>query len=234
MRSIFLVLLISNIAFFAHEKFFGADRIVEGTGVQGVAVVDAVNNLVLLSERERGAAKPASALKRVVAERQLVEEPRGELCTMIGPFEQLLYAENLVEQLSALGVGAQVMDVEVKTGEVYWVYLSPEMSEKEAWRRLYELQKKNIESYIITKGELANGVSFGRFADALAAENKKNEIERLGYEVKIKNVTQTIKETWVMLDAQSDVKIRDSAWLELLGRKESLEKRQNYCLGVAS
>jgi hypothetical protein len=108
------------------------------------------------------------------------------------------------------------------------------MSEKEALRRLYELQNKNIESYIITKGELTNGISFGRYANGLEAEEKMKENKAQGYDAQIKVVPKTINETWVLLESGADDKISQSVWLDLMSQQQNLEKRQNFCLGVAS
>jgi len=153
---------------------------------------------------------------------------------MIGPYGQLLQAEYAVERLVALGAPAHIVPIEIKEGEIYWVFLKPEVSEKEALRRLYELQKKNIESYVITKGELANGISFGRFADYGEAEVRSTEIKQQGYEVHIKMLPKMIQETWVVIDAGFAEKIDEMVWSGLLTQESNLEKRQNFCLGVAS
>lgn len=239
MREIFMVLFVANIAFFAHQFFMGDDPQVAVSTANAPAEIIG-SNLQLLAEQDPAVLKRAKAATTNVAEKakgvDLVEsESHGaELCTMIGPYEQLLHAEYLVERLAALGAKAQITPVEIKEGDAYWVYLQPEMSEKEALRRLYELQKKQIESYIITKGELTNGISFGRYADRGEAEARLSEIKNQGYEALIKTVPKMINETWVVLDTGSAEKIDKNLWLELLANQEGLEKRQNYCLGVAS
>lgn len=153
---------------------------------------------------------------------------------MLGPYGQLLQAEYAVERLSSLGVVARIAPVEIKDGESYWVYLKPEISEKEAVRRLYELANKNIESHIIAKGELTNGISFGRFADYVEAEARSAEIKKQGYEPEIKMLPRVIQETWVVVDSGFAEKIDESVWADLITKESGLEKRQNFCLGVAS
>lgn len=238
MREIFMVLLVANIAFFAHQFFMG-DKPVPSPEASMTAVA-IESGLQLLAEQDGVVLKREKDDSAVVADGMQVagaveaKAQNADLCTMVGPYEQLLHAEYLVERLAALGAKAQITPVEIKEGDAYWVYLQPEMSEKEALRRLYELQKKQIESYIITKGELTNGVSFGRYADRAEAEIRLNEIKNQGYEALIKTVPKTINETWVVLDTVSAEKIDKNLWLELLANQEGLEKRQNYCLGVAS
>ncbi len=235
MRAIFFVLLIANLAFFSHQYFLDAGgEMVSSINQETAAKSDSKNSLRLLSEvngqgdltkRAEGIAKAKSTEN---------EMKSSELCTMLGPYEQLLQAEYAVERLNALGASAHISPVEIQEGESFWVYLRPEMSEKEAVRRLYELQKKNIESHVITKGELTNGISFGRFAEYSDAEVKLNEVKSQGYEVEIKRLPKTIQETWVVIEAGFAEKVGDSVWGDLLSKQPGLEKRQNFCLGVAS
>jgi len=233
MRAIFVVLLIANVAFFAHQYFYVKDTNLQiGKPSQHV---EAKSNLQLLAEAN--SSSPNKQRLTPVSAAVPDSSPAGEkaeLCTMIGPYDQLLQAEYAVERLNALGVIAHITPVEIQEGEIFWVHLKPEMSEKEAVRRLYELQKKNIESHVITKGDLANGISFGRFADYQQAESKMQEVESQGYEAVIKRLPKTIHETWVVLDAGFAEKVGISIWDDLLSKQSGLERRQNVCLGVAS
>lgn len=236
MRAIFIFLLAANFAFFGYQYFFAANKGVAPDIKAKINTSASGDGLQLLAEQE-GASAPRVKIKpEVKAELQSVdsEKPNAEFCTMIGPYGQLLQAEYAVERLVSLGAVAHIAPVEIKEGESYWVYLKPEMSEKEALRRLYELQKKNIESHIITRGELTNGISFGRFADYAEAEERSVEIKNQGYVVQIKMLPRMIQETWVVIDAGFAEKIDETVWVDLLTKESGLEKRQNFCLGVAS
>lgn len=237
MRAIFILLLAANLAFFGYQYFFAAKNEAAPNVKTKTAVSVQGDGLRLLAEQEGVAELPTRAKPKVNAESQAAvseDKPNAEFCTMIGPYGQLLQAEYAVERLIALGAAAHITPVEIKEGESYWVYLKPEMSEKEALRRLYELQKKNIESHIIAKGELTNGISFGRFADYAEAEAKSAEIKNQGYEVEIKMLPKMIQETWVVIEAGFAEKIDETVWVDLLTKESGLEKRQNFCLGVAS
>lgn len=235
MRAILFFLLAANLAFFGYHSFFVKNETVVETKARGQLV--AGEELKLLVEQSdvstlRARVKGEQPKKEVSVD--IGERSDAEFCTMIGPYSQLLQAEYAVERLTALGVAAHITPVEIKEGESYWVYLRPEVSEKEALRRLYELQKKNIESHIITKGELSNGISFGRFADYSDAEVRSEEIKKQGYEVDIKMLPKMIQETWVVIDTGFAEKIDETVWADLLTQEPTLEKRQNFCLGVAS
>lgn len=235
MRAILILLLVSNLAFFGYHYFF----VVKNEPASQVKVAEVSvkgKGLQLLAEQADASMLQAKVKPEMKARAPLVddEKPEAEFCTMIGPYSQLLQAEYAAERLASLGVVAHIVPIEIKEGESYWVYLRPEVSEREALRRLYELQKKNIESYVITRGELTNGISFGRFANYADAEAQFNEIKRLGYSVDIKMLPKTIIETWVVIDSGFAEKIDESVWLSLLDKEPTLEKRQNFCLGVAS
>lgn len=236
MRAIFILLLVANVAFFGYQYFVAGENDVAINEARNVAAVIGGDQLQLLAEQEGALAPRIKTTTAGRAESPVIdgEKQTTEFCTMIGPYSQLLQAEYAVERLVALGVTAHITPVEIKEGESYWVYLKPEVSEKEALRRLYELQKKNIESHIITKGELANGISFGRYADYVDAEARSAEIKKQGYEVEIKMLPRMIQETWVVVEAGFAEKINESVWVDLLAKESALEKRQNFCLGVAS
>lgn len=235
MRAIFILLLLTNVAFFGYQYFFADENDVVVSQKNKAAAIPGGDQLQLLAEQE-GVLVPRTKIhaEAKVGAPVVGEKQNAEFCTMIGPYSQLLQAEYAVEHLVALGVAAHITPVEIKEGESYWVYLKPEVSEKEALRRLYELQKKNIESHIITKGELANGISFGRYADYVDAEARSAEIKKQGYEVDIKMLPRMIQETWVVVEAGFAEKINETVWVGLLAKESALEKRQNFCLGVAS
>jgi len=113
--------------------------------------------------------------------------------------------------------------VEIADGKNYWVYLKPEMSEKEALRRLSEIQQsKAIDSYIIPSGELANGISFGQFPNEKEANSKAEQIRAQGYAAEIKEIPKSHNETWV--------EVREQVWAKNKRRKVvgASERRKSY------
>jgi len=228
MRWIFMSLLAANIAL-AGWYWWGASvevpslRAVSAQPV-GVAAID------LLSEVEVPGHDNAPELRlRVPSE----SGEGGALCSMVGPFKAVLPAEYFVEHLLALDVVAAVERLEVSSGVGFWVYQQPRASKKEALRRLHELQAAGLDSYVIPKGELENGVSFGFFSDRRGAEARLAEVQVLGYEVLLKEVSRSYEEIWVVLGALESAKVGDELWLTLLNREVGLEMRQNFCPGVA-
>lgn len=233
MRSIFIVLLIANIGLFVHQYFFSNAKPKEFS--QAANLKEEGERLELLTESHGTGKRNRDAVRAeddgVSEEKQI---NRDSMCTMVGPYEQLVRAEFLVEKLQSLAVESVITPVERVEGSVFWVYLPPELSQQDALMRLYELQRKNIESYIITKGELERGISFGQYADQVEADLRLDEIKKQGYQPEIKELKKTINETWVTLSPGSAEKISESVWLDILNEQQGLERRQNFCISVAN
>ncbi len=234
MRLIFIVLLIGNLGFFLSQILGGDKAVAESKSV--VPEYRSFGNLQTIAERDASGKRPAvkPAKKEVVVSEASSVPADAERCELIGPFAELLHAEYLVERLTALEVDSAIKQVEIVDGKNYWVYLKPEMSEKEALRRLSEIQQaKAIDSYIIPSGELANGISFGQFVSEAEAKAKAEQIRAQGYAAEIKEVPKSHNETWVEVREKLGQKVSEEKWLNLLKEEKAIERRQNYCLGVA-
>lgn len=233
MRLIFTALVVINLGVFIAQWFL-RDPPVAAVPQATRALTLQGETLQLLSEAGVAAQKKAPAASpSIVRPRPLANDAASAMCTMVGPFIQLLHAEYLEERLQAMEADAEIQSVEVPDGSGYWVYLPPEVSEKEALRRLYELQAKKIDSYIIPNGELTNGISLGIFNERSVAEARINEIRAQGYQAELREVARTISETWVVMPVTEAEKIDAEIWIDLMRQQPGLEKRQNYCLGVA-
>ncbi len=173
----------------------------------------------------------------VQAEPVEVASPRrGEklLCELVGPFESSDIASDFVERLKAIEVGASLRDIELPAGPGYWVYLEPRPTRREALRVLSELQSKRIDSYVIPKGELANGISLGMFSRKQLSDARVKEMVSIGLEPLVQEIERSYREMWVMLDAGAGSKMSSLSWDRAMEGIKGLERRQNYCLDVAS
>ena len=68
----------------------------------------------------------------------------------------------LEQRLLSPDVQSEIQEVDTASGVDYWVYLPP-LARQASLRQLRELQSRNIDSYIITVGDLANGISLEYF-----------------------------------------------------------------------
>ena len=225
MRGIVFSLLLANLGVFAYFQFFAP--VVASTPQVQAPPVGNHQSLAILSEQqlaERGL--------RVASLPPKPDTP--PVCTLVGPFEKLLNAEYFVERLSALSVLSEIKRLTVAGDKGFWLHLSPLVSRKEALSLLRELQQKQVDSYIIPSGELANGISLGMFSDRSRAQDMEASIKRLGYNPEIAEVSRDQQEIWLYLPQGEAAKLAENRWLELLSAEESLQKRQNLCSDVAS
>lgn len=71
----------------------------------------------------------------------------------------------------ALDIQAEIRTVDAAAGLDYWVYPGSPGFSSGIHRQLKELQARKIDSYIITQGDLANGISLGIFPRSDSAES---------------------------------------------------------------
>ncbi len=243
MRSIFYSLVAVNLVLLGVFWFQSQHAAVPVQDVQPSRPATDGVELTLLSEVERGDhLQEAGERLQVPVKRERLDLSRaGEeggqqnaMCTFIGPFKELLAAEYMVENLAAMDVGARVRRLEVPGQPSYWVYQEPQSSRKSALRRLHELQAKGIDSYVIPRGDLENGISFGLYNAEAGARARLEEIVGSGYEADVRRVDRSFEEIWVSMPVAEADTVAESVWFKLLNREDGLEKRQNFCPDVAS
>ena len=193
--------------------------------------------IALLSEADRSR---QSVLNRVISN-PIVDRPARDtpgagaetgagFCTALGPFTTLFDAESFVQQAAALDISATMKAVDLEGGETdYRVLLPPASSVEEAFRKLRELKSLGIDSYIITQGEQAMGISLGLFSTRDAAEALQAERERQGYEVVIEALPQVERQFWVFDDAGQARGSRLDAWRSLVPGNSPLTLQSRAC-----
>jgi len=236
MRAICLALVAINILALSAQLFIGAPD--SGAESRSPHPANDEHSLIMLAERQ-GARAPSVARRSAAALDEPPAQPpgqgqKGALCELVGPFDDPERAEHLVQRLMALEIPARREEIDVPAGARYWVHLEPELSQNAALRRLHELQAKNIDSYIIPRGELALGISLGMFSRAELAQQRQADLQALDYDAKVLKISRTQRELWVSLPAPQAAQVADGFWRELLDGQPHLERRQNFCPGVAS
>ena len=219
MRWIFASLALANIVMLVYFLFVDENTI----QVNQTLSNSARGNLVLLSERDKiSRRQPLSA-----STTENITTADDTLCTLVGPFASLLRAEYFTERLAALDIAANIKELTVNTGSNHWVYLKPEISRKEALRRLAELQKKGIDSYIIPTGNLANGISLGIYTSRERAVTMHDRAIEMGYKPEINDLPRQQQQIWVFLTANQASALDEEMWLNLLANENPIERRKN-------
>lgn len=243
MRWIFIVLLMCNGIYFLWQNYL----VREPLPAESVALspVDAsVPSLTLLKELPGETARaPASASPPPAAKAQApaaVEDlnppakPEADICWQIGPFRDELSGKLVVSRLAALDINLQLQALEVAEKPDYWVHIPPQVSRKEAIKLLKELQIKKIDSFLITEGELENGISLGFFTQLDRAENVLGQRLKQGYKAEIKEIPRTHTEHWAVFNEGQYGKFSDALWNKITEGNQGLERRKNYCDKIAS
>ena len=135
----------------------------------------------------------------VVAKATPPPSSRAQLCYNAGPFAEEQDAKNLLARANALSFTGQINTVAVAANKPseYWVYITPRISRDEALRTLRELQQRKLDSYIITQGELAEGVSLGLFRNKESAYSLQKQVRNYGLPAEVRVINESMNEYWV-------------------------------------
>jgi len=197
MRWIFFALVFANLLLLG---VFWQQQTLAPQQVSGpIGVPDDSRRLQLVSELEQ----PLQAL-RLPAGRKSEVRP---MCYVAGPYGDELDARHLLARAEALGLDGRINRVEVATEEPseYWVHVPPRSSRAEAMRILKELQQRKIDSYIITQGDLAEGVSLGLFRNKTSAYGLQEKVDGFGIPVNVRVMHKSEQEYWVEIDQVSQL-----------------------------
>ena len=230
MKWIFYSLLLANLAYMAlslwgEEPLNGRVSGNSGAGVASVEQKDA--RILFLSEVSQPGKEPEKA--PVLEQPTLVAAgDETKSCTGLGPFENVVSAQEVAERVSAIGYSVEMTAVDTPTGESdYRVVMPPLSSLQEAFRRLREFKSRNIESYVITQGEDAQGISLGVFSSYDAAEDYQQELDSLGYELSVKVIPRVNRGYWVQIGNEM---FPEALLLEVTAEFNEVEVTETGCM----
>ncbi|APU32066.1 SPOR domain-containing protein [Ectopseudomonas chengduensis] len=159
--------------------------------------------------------------------------PEAAVCLYLGSFEEESRARVVEQRLLSLDIQAEVRGIDAAAGVEYWVYLPPLASRQASLRQLRELQARRIDSYIITQGELANGISLGIFPRNDSANSVMQRLRDVGYEPQIRELSRAHRSFWVRVAPESR-RLADEFLLgRLAGDFAGLQHQLMPCEGVA-
>lgn len=223
MRWFFLLLLVLNLFYYVWHQQQAPLRVKEVEpmllyqgGQQGLRLLDAA---------DRAKVRPEAPQPSLVAQ--------GETCLYLGSFQQEDGARQVEQRLMALDIQAQVRAVDAAAGLDYWVYLAPLASRQASLRQLKELQARKIDSYIITQGDLANGISLGIFPRSDSAESVMQRLRDAGYEPLLRELPRAQRSFWVRVAPESR-RLADDVLQQLAADFKDLQHQIMPCESVAS
>ncbi len=246
MRWILIFLLLLNIAVFAW--FWRAGKVggdsVSGSVASGEQELaeNSIPTLVLLSELGSMQQSATRAAEPVV----VAELPTS--CYAIGPFtgrpdaQQFLDVYSLQEQTAQDQSVQRQLSLEERQIPLrtdYRVYLPPAASREIAANTLREVQARlaaanlNIDNFLITQGELENGIALGLFSERNNALNVERQLGQLGFAVVIAEEPRTQNEFWVAVEEPPQSPQLMALWPEITAQRSYLQRTEKLCETIA-
>ncbi|MCP9340839.1 SPOR domain-containing protein [Stutzerimonas xanthomarina] len=158
----------------------------------------------------------------------------GSGCLFLGGFDQESIVLAIEQRLLSLDIDSSVKSMDEAAGIDYWVYLPPLVSRQASLRQLKELQSRNIDSYIITVGDLSNGISLGIFSRKDSAESVVSRLQAIDYAASIRELPRTHRRYWVQVAGAQQHLLSDSLLSDLRRDFPELEHQQMPCSSIAN
>lgn len=223
MRWLFFLLVLLNIGLFAWQQRLAPEVGSELSLATKIEHSAAVDTLQLLAE-----AQPTIIQSTAVA-----ASAAPDNCLVLGGFDAAGRASELEQRLLSLDIGARVVSIDATLGSDHWVYIPPLASSQASLRQLRELKARGIDSYLITEGELANGILLGVFPRLEAAVGVADKLRAAGYEPQVRELPRVYQQYWVRVASKSE-RLVDNQLLERLAVDfPDLKHELISCLGVA-
>lgn len=154
-----------------------------------------------------------------------------EVCYSIGPFD---------DERDAIGVDDWFRErrsftrrrVADDTGhKLFWIYLEPMKSRAVAEKTIAELQKQNIQDYmLVNKGDLRNAISLGLFSSQASVNRRLGELESKGYKPIVVPYYNATPVYWVDVRFMQNENLPDAMFEEFVSTLSSPPVR---CQGIA-
>ena len=211
----------------------GVSDPVEKPVTEEISVLDPAEEPV---SRENSVSNP---IEKPVARESTISDPLEKpleveisdgQCLTIGPFPDIFAGRQVVNQLASLDMKTEVRSIDEATGDHdYRVLIPPLNSLQESYRKLRELKARNIDSYVLTAGANALGISLGVFTNHSHALQTRDRIEEDGYTVSLVEIPRIHREYWLYPVAGSELMVDDIWWQILKKQHPNIEKRRLKC-----
>ncbi|MDO8465501.1 MAG: SPOR domain-containing protein [Gallionella sp.] len=215
MRTLFWILLLVNLVFFAMMQWGG--RLTSGE--QAVQAQPALyeDKISLLNASQSGSITalpaPASAATSVGDPTQLAAKPEN-LCMEWGDFSGEDLAR-VTTALSALQLGEKSSQRQIEHNIGYWVYIPPIKDKAVLAQKIAQLKTRGVKEYFVVPeaGQWQNAISLGIFKTQEAAQNFFDDLRTKGVRsAKVGERASKLKATIFMLnglDAATGAKLTE-------------------------
>jgi hypothetical protein len=162
----------------------------------------------------------------------------SQSCVEAGPFSNRQMADSVV----AAAAPYATLKIEARTQSlpsVYRVYLPQHVSREAASVRLEELraalagQQSDIETFLIPRGELANGIALGLFSEQRNALNVKEQVEALGFPVTMREEARQEEQFWISSQPVDSEEKKQELMSALAGLEPATQVLEKLCQTIA-
>ncbi len=235
MRGILLGLLLSNVVFLAWNIFAPGLRPDLPAAVNEERGATA---LQLLSEIDSSRLVPYPTREEMLVQEEALAPSDAAYCAEIGPFRSTEDAEGFV-LTNAQRMALQLDEREISAAPDYRVYLPPFSSRELAQSTLTTLQAQfaannlAIDTYLMPRGELANGIALGLFSEHANALNVQRQMEILGYKVVVRAEPKQVQEVWVLAQGLASAEEFAEHWAQMRLSRSYVDTREKLCETIA-
>ena len=225
MRYIVIFLLLLNMAYFGWSRY-GPSPSDAGSGSEDLPLLN--TGLMLVREYEERATALVAA-----------NQDQSPMCAIVADFPTVDEAYSFMSESSNRGFSA-VLNL---TGEAltpqFRVYIPPLSSRSIATITLDGLSAAasnaglEVETYLITRGSLANAIALGVFALPDSAELVREQVAALGYSVQIQEIPLSTGDIQVLLRHPQFDSAGEAQRLDLSADRPYLTVTENLCETIA-
>ena len=256
MRWLFLLLLMTNIAYISWEiNKPSDDAIVKKTAVSHIPPLVLVTELDLTKnevietvdkteavEEENIPVESDTKVEIEVVKKDSIEvvtdvkpvktvvEPPALIagsCYTLGPFRELDELRVFTRSIIDYVVDVSFRSREEREVSLFWVYLEPESDSAAAHKLSKRLISKKIRDYyIISSGEHQYGISLGHFKDKERASSHAKRLKKLGFNPVVETVFKNYVIYWLDYKHKQGRQIPDEIFTKLMNDRMSKLNRE--------
>jgi len=150
-------------------------------------------------------------------------------CAQIGAYAEIDDAERWQDKLAKEGYKVALQSLVVPGSLEYWVLIVTNKGKNAALAVLHEVQKKKIDSYLVTEGVYENAISLGLFVSESSAMRLSEQVSVMGYSAGVYERTHHLSEYWLQIDLKNEAESRKNKLHELVNGDKEIKILNSLC-----
>jgi len=150
-------------------------------------------------------------------------------CAQIGAYTELDDAKLWQGKITKEHYKVALKPLVVEKGLEYWVLIVSRKNGDAALKMLRELQKKKLDSYLVTQGVYENAISLGLFVNEASAIRVSERVSSMGYPAAVYERTHRLSEYWLEIDLKDEPELRKNRLHELMDGSKKIKILNSLC-----